>query len=113
MNLRFWGGWFLAIACVCIFLTMGCESGSLGVKSAAVYGRVVNKDNPALGVANCIVRLVSKEAVSGGGELEQGYNFLSTITDANGYFAFEKVQPDNVLFEFSAPGYKKVIYPAT
>ena len=113
MNLRFWGGWFLAIACVCIFLTMGCESGSLGVKEATVSGRVVNKDNVAMGVPNVTVRMVSKEAVSGGGELEQGYNFRSTVTDADGYFLFEKVQPDNVIFEFTAPGYKKVVFPAT
>ena len=113
MNLRFWGGWFLAIACVCIFLTMGCEKGTLGVKYSTVSGRVVNKDNIAMGVPNVTVRLVSKEAVGGGGELEQGYNFRSTITDAEGYFLFEKVQPDNVLFEFTASGYKKVIFPST
>lgn len=111
MNLRFWGGWFLAIACISIFLTMGCEKGSLGVKFATVFGRVVNKDNVAMGVPNATVRMVSKETVSGGGGLEQGYNFLSTVTDAEGYFVFEKVQPDNVIFEFSAPGYKKVVYP--
>lgn len=113
MNLKFWGGWFLAIACVCIFLTMGCESGSLGVKYATVYGRLVNKDNVAMGVPNATVRMVSKETVSGGGELQQGYNFLATVTDADGYFIFEKVHPDNVIFEFSAPGYKKMVYPTT
>lgn len=113
MNLRFWGGWFLAIACVCIFLTMGCESGSLGVKEATVSGRVVNKDNVAQGVPNVTVRMVSKEAVSSGGDLEQGYNFRSTVTDADGYFIFEKVHPDNVVFEFTAPSYKKVVFPAT
>ena len=113
MNLRFWGGWFLAIACVCIFLTMGCESGSLGVKYATVYGRLVNKDNVSLGVPNATVRMVSKETISGGGELEQGYNFLATVTDAEGYFVFEKVHPDNVIFEFSAPGYRKLVYPST
>ena len=113
MNLKFWGGWFLAIACVCIFLTMGCESGSLGVKYATVYGRLVNKDNIAMGVPNATVRMISKEAVSGGGDLEQGYNFLATVTDANGYFIFEKVHPDNVIFEFTAPGYRKMVFPAT
>ena len=112
MNLRFWGGWFLAIACVCIFLTMGCESGSLGAKYATVYGRLVNKDNVSLGVPNATVRMVSKETISGGGELEQGYNFLATVTDANGYFLFEKVHPDNVIFEFTAPGYRKLVYPS-
>ena len=65
MNLKFWGGWFLAIACVCIFLTMGCENGSLGVKYATVYGRLVNKDNIAMGVPNATVRMLSKETVSG------------------------------------------------
>ncbi len=113
MNLKFWGGWFLAIACVCIFLTMGCENGSLGVKYATVYGRLVNKDNIAMGVPNATVRMLSKETVSGGGELEQGYNFLATVTDAEGYFVFEKVHPDNVIFEFTAPGYRKMVYPAT
>jgi hypothetical protein len=113
MNLKFWGGWFLAIACVCIFLTMGCENGSLGVKYATVYGRLVNKDNIAMGVPNATVRMLSKETVSGGGALEQGYNFLATVTDADGYFVFEKVHPDNVIFEFTAPGYRKMVYPAT
>lgn len=113
MNLRFWGGWFLAIACVCIFLTMGCEKGSLGAKYATVSGRVVNKDNVAMGIPNVTVRLVSKETISGGGDLEQGYNFRSTVTDADGFFLFEKVQPDNVLFEFTASGYKKLIFPST
>ncbi len=113
MNLKFWGGWFLAIACVCIFLTMGCESGSLGVKYATVYGRLVNKDNVTMGIPNATVRMLSKEAVSGGGELDQGYNFLATVTDANGYFVFEKVHPDNVIFEFTAPGYRKMVFPAT
>ena len=113
MNLKFWGGWFLAIACVCIFLTMGCESGNLGVKYSTVYGRLVNKDTVNMGVPNATVRMMSKEAVSGGGELDQGYNFLATVTDANGYFIFEKVHPDNVVFEFSAPGYRKLIFPST
>ncbi len=113
MNLKFWGGWFLAIACACIFLTMGCDNGSLGVKYSSVSGRLVNKDNISLGVPNATVRMVSKEAVSGGGELQQGYNFRSTVTDNEGYFLFEKVQPDNVIFEFSAPGYRKTIFPAT
>lgn len=111
MNLRFWGGWFLAIACICIFLTMGCENGSLGVKPAVVMGRVVNKDNVSMGVANATVRMLSKEKV-GSGDLTQGYNFLSTITDGDGYFVFEKVSPDNVIFEFTAPGYKSATYPA-
>ena len=113
MNLKFWGGWFLAIACVCIFLTMGCENGSLGVKYATVHGRLVNKDNVSMGIPNATVRMLSKEAVSGGGELEQGYNFLATVTDANGDFLFEKVHPDNVIFEFTAPGYRKMVFPST
>ena len=113
MNLRFWGGWFLAIACVCIFLTMGCEKGSLGTKYSTVSGRVVNKDNMALGIPNVTVRMVSEKTISGGGNLEQAYNFRNTVTDANGYFIFEKVQPDNVKFEFTASGYRKVIYPST
>ena len=113
MNLKFWGGWFLAIACVCIFLTMGCESGSLGVKTSTVSGRLVNKDNVSVGVPNATVRMVSKEAVGGSGDLKQGYNFLATVTDANGYFLFENVHPDNVIFEFTAPGYRKLVFPST
>lgn len=111
MNLRFWGGWFLAIACVCIFLTMGCDKGHLGVKSSAVTGRLVDKANPSVGVANATVRMMSKETV-GSSDLPQGYNFLSTTTDEDGYFFFEKVNPDNVIFEFQAPGYHKVVYPS-
>ena len=48
MNLRFWGGWFLAIAGISILLTMGCEKGALGVKPATIVGQVVDKDNPSL-----------------------------------------------------------------
>lgn len=110
MNLKYWGGWFLAVACVCIFLTMGCEKGHLGVKPASVMGRLVNKDNVSVGVANATVRMVSKENV-GTGELQQGYNFLSAVTDENGYFMFENCSPDNVIFEFEAPGYQKTLYP--
>lgn len=111
MSLRFWGGWFLAIAGISIFLTMGCEKGALGVKPATVVGRVVDKDNPSLAVVNATVRMISKEAV-GTSELLQGYNFLSAVTGVDGSFIFEQVQPDNVVFEYSAPGYASMIYPA-
>lgn len=111
MNLRFWGGWFLTIACVCIFLTMGCGEGVLGVKSAVVTGRVLDKSNRQP-VENVTVRMVSKESV-GSGELPQGYNFLNTKTDAQGYFLFEKVNPDNVVLAFEAAGYKQIIFPSS
>lgn len=111
MSLRFWGGWFLAIAGISILLTMGCEKGALGVKPATVVGRVVDKDNPSVPVMNATVRMISKEAV-GTAELLQGNNFLSAVTGTDGSFIFEHVQPDNVVFEYSAPGYSSMIYPA-
>ncbi len=110
MNLRFWGGWFLAIAGISILLTMGCEKGALGVKPATIVGQVVDKDNPSLPVVNAVVRMISKEAV-GTSELVQGNNFVSAVTGADGKFVFESVQADNVVFEYSAPGYASEIYP--
>ena len=111
MNLRFWGGWFLAVACVCIFLTMGCGNGALGVKDSVVVGRVLDRSNRQP-IQNVTVRMVSKESV-GSGDLTQGYNFLSTKTDADGFFSFEKVNPDNVIFGFDAAGYASVVYPSS
>ena len=110
MNLRFWGGWFLAIAGISILLTMGCEKGALGVKPATIVGQVVDKDNPSIPVANAVVRMISKEAV-GTSELVQGNNFVSAVTGTDGKFIFESVQADNVVFEYSAPGYASEIYP--
>lgn len=110
MNLRFWGGWFLAIAGISILLTMGCEKGALGVKPATIVGQVVDKDNPSIPVANAVVRMISKEAV-GTSELVQGNNFVSAVTGVDGRFVFESVQADNVVFEYSAPGYASMIYP--
>lgn len=112
MNLRFWGGWFLAIAGISILLTMGCEKGALGVKPATIVGQIVDKDNPTIPVANAVVRMISKEAV-GTSELVQGNNFVSAVTGADGKFVFESVQADNVVFEYSAPGYASMIYPKT
>ena len=111
MNLRFWGGWFLAIACVCIFLTMGCADGHLGVKSASVTGRVLDKTN-RIPIENAVVRMVSYEAV-GSGEMQQGYNFLSTTTNAKGEFFFDNVNPDNVIFQFTAKGYADEVFPSS
>lgn len=111
MNLRFWGGWFLAIACVCIFLTMGCADGHLGVKSASVTGKVLDKTNRNP-IENATVRLISYESV-GNGDLQQGYNFLSTTTNAQGEFFFDHVNPDNVIFFFTAKGYADVVFPST
>lgn len=110
MNLRFWGGWFLALAGIAIMLTMGCEKGALGVKSALVTGQIVDKDNVTLGIPNATVKMVSKEQV-GTSELTQGHNFMTAVTDANGHFVFENVTPDNVVFEVQASGYTKVQFP--
>ncbi|HNX75508.1 MAG TPA: carboxypeptidase-like regulatory domain-containing protein [Candidatus Rifleibacterium sp.] len=112
MNLRFLGGWFLAIAGISILLTMGCEKGALGVKPATVVGQVVDKDNPSVPVANAVVRMISKEQV-GTSELVQGNNFVSAVTGADGKFVFESVNADNVVFEYTAPGYSSMIYPKT
>ena len=87
MQLRFWGGWFLAIAGLAIMLSMGCEKGALGVKPAIVSGRIVKADNDSVGIPGATVRIMSKEAL-GSSELKMGKNFLTTLTDANGYFAF-------------------------
>ncbi len=110
MNLRFWGGWFLVLAGIAVMLTMGCEKGALGVKSALVTGKVVDKDNLSLGIPNATVKLVSKEQV-GSSELAQGNNLMTTVTDANGNFVFENVNPDNVVLEVQASGYNKIQFP--
>ncbi|PKL48380.1 MAG: hypothetical protein CVV42_09665 [Candidatus Riflebacteria bacterium HGW-Riflebacteria-2] len=111
MQLRFWGGWFLAIAGLVIMLSMGCEKGALGVKPAMITGRIVRADNDTVGIAFATVRVMSKEAL-GTSELKQGKNFLSTVTDADGYFVFENVIPDNVLVEYQK-GQNKATYPST
>ena len=110
MNLRFWGGWFLVLAGIAVMLTMGCEKGALGVKSALVTGKVVDKDNLSLGIPNATVKMVSKEQV-GSSELAQGNNLMTTVTDANGNFVFENVNPDNVVLEVQASGYNKIQFP--
>jgi hypothetical protein len=112
MNLRFWGGWFLVLAGISIMLTMGCEKGALGVKPAVVMGKVVDKENTTIPVANAVVRMMSMEQV-GTAELKQGYTYATAITNADGSFVFENVNPDNVVFEFEASGYAKVQYPET
>jgi len=111
MNLRFWGGWFLALAGIGILLTMGCEKGALGVKSALVTGRIVDSDS-GNGIANATVRMISKEQV-GMSEIKQGQNFASAVTGVNGNFIFENVIPDNVVFEYSAKNYVPGVYPST
>lgn len=111
MQLRFWGGWFLAIAGLVVMLSMGCEKGALGVKPAMITGRIVKADNDSVGIANATVRVMSKEA-QGTSELKQGKNFLSTTTDADGYFVFDHVIPDNVLVEYQK-GQNKSTYPST
>lgn len=111
MNLRFWGGWFLALAGIGILLTMGCEKGALGVKPALVTGRIVDSDS-GNGVANATIRMISKEKF-GSSEVKQGQNFVSAVTNATGHFMFENVVPDNVLFEYSANNYVQTVYPST
>ena len=111
MQLRFWGGWFLAIAGLAIMLSMGCEKGALGVKPAMVSGRIVKADNDSVGIDGATVRIMSQEA-QGTSELKMGKNFLTTTTDANGYFVFENVVPDNILVEFSK-GANKGTYPSS
>lgn len=111
MQLRFWGGWFLAIAGLVIMLSMGCEKGALGVKPAMITGRIVKADNDTVGISGATVRVMSKEA-QGTSELKQGKNFLTTVTDANGYFVFDNVIPDNVLIEYQK-GQNKATYPST
>lgn len=112
MNLRFWGGWFLVLAGISVMMTMGCEKGALGVKPATVIGKVVSKDNTSIPVPNAQVRMMSVIAV-GSNELKQGHTFASTVTDAGGNFLFENAPPDNVVFEVTAGGYAKMIYPET
>jgi hypothetical protein len=109
MNLRFWGGWFLAIAGLAILLTMGCEKGALGVKPALVTGKIVDEDS-GNGIANATVRMISKEKF-GTGEVKQGHNFATAMTSASGNFVFENVAPDNVIFEFFANNYNQAIFP--
>ena len=112
MNLRFWGGWFLVIMIIGIGLTMGCEKGALGVKSATVTGKIVDRDNPNIPIANAIVHMMSHSPV-GDSPLVQGPNYLNTTTNANGEFIFENVEPDNVVLEVEANGYSKIQYPET
>jgi hypothetical protein len=112
MNLRFWGGWFLMLSGILIVLTMGCEKGALGVHSALVTGQVVDSENHALGVPNATVKMVSETAV-GKSDLTVPNNFATTVTDAEGKFIFENVNPDNVLIDVKASGYSPTIYDQT
>ena len=111
MQLRFWGGWFLAIAGLVIMLSMGCEKGALGVKPAMVLGVIVRADNNDAVIPGATVRVMSSEAI-GNSELKQGKNFLTTVTDANGRFVFDNVSPDNILIEYQK-GPNRATYPQT
>lgn len=111
MNLRFWGGWFLALAGIGILLTMGCEKGALGVKPALVTGRIIDSEAP-IPVPNATIRMVSKEKF-GSGEVKQAQNFATAVTNADGRFVFENVVPDNVLFEYSAKDFIPAVYPSS
>lgn len=109
MNMKFWGGWFLAIAGISILLTMGCEKGALGVKPALVTGKIVDADS-GNGIANATVRMISKEKF-GTGLVQQGNNFATAVTNSTGNFIFENVVPDNVIFEYYANNYNQAIFP--
>lgn len=109
MNMKFWGGWFFAIAAISIILTMGCEKGALGVKPALVTGKIVDDDS-GNGIANATVRMISKEKY-GTGEVQQGNNYATTITNGAGNFVFENVVPDNVVFEYFANNYNQAVFP--
>ncbi|MGM0598622.1 MAG: carboxypeptidase-like regulatory domain-containing protein [Candidatus Rifleibacteriota bacterium] len=111
MNLRFWGGWFLFLAGIAVMLTMGCEKGGLGVKSALVKGKVVDRSNSAP-ISGATVRMISMEEI-GTSELKQGNNYAYTRTNQDGDFVFENVRPDNVIFEFQANGFAEKQYPQT
>lgn len=110
MNLRFWGGWFLVIMVLGIVLTMGCEKGALGVKSATVTGKVVDRDNPSIPIKNAIVHMMS-HSPTGDSPLVQGPTYTNATTNSDGVFVFENVTPDNVVFEIEANGYSKIQYP--
>ncbi|MBU1109661.1 MAG: carboxypeptidase-like regulatory domain-containing protein [Candidatus Riflebacteria bacterium] len=109
MQLRFWGGWFLAIAGLAIVLSMGCEKGALGVKPAIVTGYIVKADNGEA-IPGATVRIMSKEGTVGE-TVKVGSNFMTTITDANGRFWFDNVVPDNIMVEYSK-GSNKGTYPS-
>jgi hypothetical protein len=111
MNLKFWGGWFLVLAGIAVMLTMGCEKGALGVKSALVKGKVVDRSNNAP-ISGATVRMMSMEEI-GSSELKQGNNYVYTTTNQDGDFVFENVRPDNVVFEFQANGFAEMQYPQT
>lgn len=110
MNIRFWSSWFIILAFFTVALTMGCEKGSLGVKPATVVGRLVDASDPTIPIANGIIRMIGKEAV-GTSDLQQVNTFASVFSDKDGYFIFENVTPDNVIFQISAQGYLSTSYP--
>ncbi len=112
MNIRFWSSWFIIFAFFTVALTMGCEKGSLGVKPATVVGRLVDAADLDKPIPNGIIRMIGKEAV-GSSDLQQVNTFASVYSDSEGYFVFENVTPDNVIFQMSAPGYLSTSYPET
>ncbi len=109
MNYRFWGGWFLVVTILVISMAIGCDN-TLGVKTATVTGQIVDSDTLEP-IAGGLVRMLGKEAAETGAALSQINTFLSTLTDANGYFVFEDVTPDNVVFQIEAPGYHTTTFP--
>jgi hypothetical protein len=112
MNIRFWSSWFIIIAFFTVALTMGCEKGSLGVKPATVVGRLVDASDPTIPIAGAVIRMIGKEAV-GSSDLQQVNTFVAVYSNADGYFIFENVTPDNVIFQISAQGYLSTSYPET
>lgn len=112
MNIRFWSSWFIIIAFFTVALTMGCEKGSLGVKPATVVGRLVDASDPTIPIAGAVIRMIGKEAV-GSSDLQQVNTFVAVYSNADGYFIFENVTPDNVIFQINAQGYLSTSYPET
>ena len=110
MNMRIWGGWFLVVIGVSILMTIGCDKGSSGVRTASLKGRVVDATQPAQGVAGARVTMISSGLTSTGGTPPLG-QMKVTIADENGYFYFPNVMPDSVKIEVIKPGFTTLVYP--
>jgi len=111
MNLKLWGRLFIVLSSIAVILTIGCETGYLGIKPATVIGRVVDQES-RVPIAGAQVVISSAEAPSSGGGLQQSINHATTLTDNQGYFIFENITPDNVFFQISAPSYRTIVIPS-
>lgn len=110
MNMRIWGGWFLVVIGVSILMTIGCDKGSNGVRTASLRGKVVDATQPSQGVAGARVTLVSSAVTSTTGGTPLG-QMKVTITNADGSFYFSDVMPDSVKLEVIKPGFTNLTYP--